>query len=206
LYLYLILKTVNNPNNNEFEILTRTQILGVMAITALLLLIIAKVWQKLGDVQMLPLQLDIKAFILGLTVAGGITICSAIIYRIWPSYRRSADYYLELVIKPLMWPDLVWLGLLPGLSEELLFRGVMLPAIGLNILGLIVSSLAFGVLHLSGENQWPYVVWATIIGGVLGYLALMTGNLAIPIIAHILTNFISGLLWKFGKNVGFTSS
>ncbi len=197
---------MNNPNHNEIETLTRTQILGVMAITALILLIIAKVWQKLGSVQILPLQLDLKTLILGLIVALGITICSAIIYRIWPSYRRSANYYLELVIKPLMWPDIIWLGLLPGLSEELLFRGVMLPAIGLNMLGLIVSSLAFGVLHLSGENQWSYVVWATIIGGILGYIAIITGNLAIPIIAHILTNFISGLLWKFGKNVGFTSS
>lgn len=197
---------MNNPNHNEIETLTRTQILGVMAITALILLIIAKVWQKLGSVQILPLQLDLKTLVLGLIVALGITICSAIIYRIWPSYRRSANYYLELVIKPLMWPDLIWLGLLPGLSEELLFRGVMLPAIGLNMLGLIVSSLAFGVLHLSGENQWSYVVWATIIGGILGYIAIITGNLAIPIIAHILTNFISGLLWKFGKNVGFTSS
>jgi membrane protease YdiL (CAAX protease family) len=197
---------VKDTNNNEFETLTRTQILGAMAVTALLLLVIAKVWQKIGSVNMLPLEFSFKAIVTGLIVAVAITVCSAIIYRIWPSYRRSADYYLKLVIKPLIWPDIIWLGLLPGLSEELLFRGVMLPAIGLNWLGVIVSSLAFGVLHFSGENQWPYVVWATVVGAVLGYLALMTGNLAIPIIAHVLTNLISGLLWKFGKNVGFTSS
>ncbi len=197
---------MTNPKTPEIEPLTRTQILGVMAITALLLLIVAKVWQKLGSVEMLPLELTLQALFLGLIVAVGITIGSGIIYRLWPGYRRSADFYLELVIKPLIWPDLLWLGLLPGLSEELLFRGVMLPALGLNTLALIVSSLAFGVLHLSGEQQWPYVVWATIIGGVLGYLGLITGNLAVPIIAHILTNFISGLLWKLGKNVGFTSS
>jgi hypothetical protein len=101
------------------------------------------------------------------------------------------------VIKPLIWADIIWLGLLPGLSEELLFRGVMLPALGLNLTAVIISSLLFGILHLSGANQWPYVVWATIIGFALGYCALVTGNLLVPIIAHIITNLVSSCLWKF---------
>ena len=112
------------------------------------------------------------------------------------AYRRSADYYLELVIKPLMWIDIIWLGLLPGLSEELLFRGVMLPALGLNLAAVFISSVLFGVLHLSGNGQWRYVVWATIIGFALGYCALITGNLVVPVVAHIITNLVSGSLWK----------
>jgi uncharacterized protein len=88
------------------------------------------------------------------------------------------------------------LGLLPGLSEELLFRGIMLPAFGLNLVAVIISSVLFGVLHLSGANQWPYVVWATVVGFALGYVALITGNLLIPITAHIITNLVSSCLWK----------
>jgi uncharacterized protein len=185
-----------NYNNFEIEPLSRTQILVVMAVTAVVLLTVSKIWQKLGNVTMLPLQFDTHALIWSISLALGIIVASSIIYRLWSAYRHSADIYLELVVKPLVWADLIWLGLLPGLSEELLFRGIMLPAFGLNLLAVIISSLLFGVLHLSGANQWPYVVWATVVGFALGYVALITGNLLIPITAHIITNLVSSCLWK----------
>jgi membrane protease YdiL (CAAX protease family) len=197
---------VTDPNHLETEPLTRTQILVVMGVTAVLLLIVAKIWQKLGSIALLDIELTSGAFLLGIGVAGGIIAASSLIYRLWPAYRRSADAYLELVIKPLIWPDLIWLGLLPGLSEELLFRGVMLPALGLDLTAVIFSSLLFGILHLSGRQQWPYVVWATVVGFVLGYSAWMTGNLLVPIVAHILTNLVSSSLWKAGKAVEISSS
>jgi hypothetical protein len=205
--IYLnILKTVSNSNNPEIEPLTRTQILVVMGVTAIILLIIAKVWQQLGSVALLPWQFSTNALLTGAALALGITLASSLIYRLWPAYRQSANFYLELIIKPLIWPDLIWLGLLPGLSEELLFRGVMLPALGLDWTALIISSLLFGVLHLSGMEQWPYAVWAMVVGFVLGYSAIVTGNILVPIVAHILTNFVSSCLWKSGKSVGFPSS
>ncbi|MEL6440317.1 MAG: CPBP family intramembrane glutamic endopeptidase [Cyanobacteria bacterium J06621_8] len=168
-----------------------------MGVTAIFLLAIAKIWQKLGQVQLLSIEFNTQALLWSLGLAAGITLASSIIYRLWEAYRRSADIYLELVIKPLLWTDLIWLGLLPGMSEELLFRGVMLPALGLNLGAVLISSLLFGVLHLSGNGQWPYVVWATIVGFALGYCALITGNLVVPVVAHIITNLISGTLWKY---------
>ena len=90
--------------------------------------------------------------------------------------------------------------LLPGLSEELLFRGVMLPALGFNHLAVIVSSICFGVLHLSGSGQWAYVFWATIVGVMLGYSAFFSGNLLVPIVAHIVTNLVSSYLWKIQQS------
>jgi len=190
---------VTQSNNSDFDPLSRTQILVVMGVTAIILLIIAKIWQKLGDVTLLKLDFSTDAYLMGVGLAGGIVLASSIIYRLWPAYRKSADGYLEMVIRPLVWPDLIWLGLLPGLSEELLFRGVMIPALGFDLVAVIVSSLVFGVLHLSGLQQWPYVVWATVVGFALGYTALITGNLLIPIVAHILTNLISSSLWKLGN-------
>jgi membrane protease YdiL (CAAX protease family) len=189
----------NNPNNPELEPLTRTQILSVMAVTAIILLVVAKIWQKLGALPLLEVQFTPNGLLWGLGLASSIIAASSLIYRLWPAYRRSADAYLELVIKPLIWPDLVWLGLLPGLSEELLFRGVMLPAFGLNWFAVIVSSCIFGALHLSGLQQWPYVVWATVVGLALGYSALVTGNLLVPIVAHIITNLVASCLWKAGQ-------
>ena len=175
--------------------LTRIQILVTMGVTAVVLWVIAKIWLQIGQV-LLPLSWTIEALLLGLGLGLVITAASSLIYRLWPAYRNSADFYLTFLLKPLLWPDLIWVGLLPGLSEELLFRGVMLPAIGLNITGIIVSSLCFGVLHISGLQHWPYVVWATAVGILLAYSALLTGNLLVPIVAHIFTNLVASYFWK----------
>ena len=187
------------PNQPEFEPLTRTQILIAMGVTAVVLLVVDKLWLHLGSVTLLPLRRTTDALLLGLGIGVGITGASSVVYRLWPAYRQSADFYLQLVLKPLILPDIIWLGLLPGMSEELLFRGVMLPAIGLNATGLVITSVLFGVLHLSGKQQWPYVVWASVVGLLLGFSALATGNLLIPIVAHISTNLISSYLWKLGN-------
>ncbi|HBE19121.1 MAG TPA: CPBP family intramembrane metalloprotease [Cyanobacteria bacterium UBA11149] len=188
--------TKQPPSRPEIEPLTRIQILVAMGITAIVLLCIAKLWLQFGSVELLPVISTPEAVILGLGIGMIVTGVSGLVYRLWPAYRQSADSYLQLVLKPLILPDLIWLGLLPGMSEELLFRGVMLPAVGLNAIGIITSSLVFGILHLSSPQQWPYVVWATVIGLLLGVCAVLTGNLLVPIVAHVVTNLISSCLWK----------
>ncbi|MBW4687519.1 MAG: CPBP family intramembrane metalloprotease [Komarekiella atlantica HA4396-MV6] len=180
----------------EIPYLTRFQVLGAMGATAIILLIVAKLSLYFGNFSLFSWKWDEKELLLGVGLGIIITALSGLAYRFSPPYRKSADYYLELVLKPLALPDLIWLGLLPGLSEELLFRGVILPALGSDITAVIVSSLCFGVLHLSGSQQWPYVIWASIVGILLGYSALITGNLLVPIVAHIVTNWISSYLWK----------
>lgn len=191
--------TEQRQREPEIPSLTRPQVLVAMGLTAIILWIIAKVWLKVGHVSLLSWHWTETALLLGIGLGLGITIGSGIVYRLWNGYRQSVDYYLEVVLKPLIFLDLIWLGLLPGLSEELLFRGVMLPALGFNIVAVILSSLCFGILHLSGIQQWPYVVWATIVGMLLGYSALATSNLLVPIVAHIVTNLISSCIWKLQK-------
>lgn len=178
------------------EPLSRVQILIAMGVTALVLLLIARFWLLFDQVEILSVEINAVVLLVGVGIGLGITGASAIAYRLWPGYRKSADLYLKMVLEPLAWADLVWMGLLPGLSEEFLFRGVMLPAIGLNTTGVFFSSLCFGVLHLSSLQHWPYVVWATLIGFVLGASALISGNLLVPIIAHITTNLVASLFWK----------
>ncbi|MEH2056972.1 MAG: CPBP family intramembrane glutamic endopeptidase [Nostoc sp.] len=180
----------------EIPYLTRIQILGAMGVTAIILLIVAKLSLYFGNFSLFSWDLNQKDLLLGVGLGFVITALSGLTYRLWTAYRQSADYYLEVVLKPLALPDLIWLGLLPGLSEELLFRGVMLPALGADYTAVIVSSLCFGILHLSGSQQWPYVIWATIVGMILAYSALLTGNLLVPIVAHIITNWISSYSWK----------
>lgn len=193
---------MSNSENPNIEPLSRIQVLVVMGVTAILLLIAAKLWQNLGSVVIMPIRFNPPEILLGFGIAGIIILGSSILYRFWDDYRQSADFYLQLIIKPLVWTDIIWLGLLPGLSEELLFRGVMLPALGFNLVAVVISSLLFGVLHLSGSGQWAYVIWATVVGFIFGLSALYTGNLLVPIVAHITTNFTSGLLWKLEHREG----
>lgn len=180
----------------KIQPLTRTQILVAIGVTALLLWLAAKLWLQFGSVSLLNLSWNLIDLLKGIGLGIIITIASSLVYRLWPAYRRSADFYLEFVLKPLILLDIIWVGLLPGLSEELLFRGVMLPALGLNITGVIISSICFGVLHLSGSEQWPYVVWATAVGLLFGFSALLTGNLLVPLVAHVFTNLVSSYSWK----------
>lgn len=189
-----------SSNRPEIEPLTRTQVLIALGVTAVVLLLVIKLWLYFDTVDLLPVRWTGSDLLWGLGIGVGITVLSALVYQLWPAYRRAADFYLQMILKPLLWPDLIWLGLLPGLSEELLFRGVMLPALGLNESGLLVSSLCFGVLHLSSFQQWPYVIWAMLIGLLLGFSAIATGNLLVPIVAHIATNLIASFLWKLNNS------
>jgi uncharacterized protein len=187
---------MTNSQTPDIEPLSRMQILIAMAVTAVVLFTVAKLGMYLGEIQLRPLRFDIFDVGIGIALGLGLTGLSAIVYALWADYRSSADIYLAMVLKPLELPDLIWLGILPGLSEELLFRGVMLPAIGLDPIGIILSSLCFGILHMSNLQQWSYAVWATIVGMLLAFTMVETGNLLIPIVAHITTNLVSGLSWK----------
>jgi uncharacterized protein len=187
---------MNNSQSPEIEPLSRTQILIAMAVTAVILFGVAKLWLYLGDFQLRPIDFSVVNLGIGIALGLGMTGLSEIVYALWGTYRQSADVYLTMVLAPLAVPDVIWLGILPGLSEELLFRGVMLPAIGLDPIGIVLSSLCFGILHMTDPRQWPYAVWATFIGTILAFTMVETGNLLIPIVAHITTNLVSGLSWK----------
>jgi len=168
-----------------------------MGFTAIVLLAISKLIMAWGRVDLLPFVWQPQALGIAIGLAVAISIASGILFWLWEAYRISATFYLTWVLRSLTWSDLLWLGLLPGMSEELLFRGVLLPALGGGIPALVLSSVAFGLLHLSGRDHWPYALWAIVVGAVLGGSVLLTQNLLVSIVAHVVTNWISGAFWKW---------
>jgi membrane protease YdiL (CAAX protease family) len=77
------------------------------------------------------------------------------------------------------------LSVLSALSEELLFRALLVP-----MMGLVPSALVFGVLHISPRGTsvaWP--VWAFAMGVSFGALFEASGTLFAPILAHALINY-----------------
>ncbi len=91
------------------------------------------------------------------------------------------------------WTDLLILASIAGLSEELLFRGVIQPWIeaswGMTV-GLIGSNIIFGLAHAVTPL---YAVLATFVGIYLS-LSLDYGgdrNLLVPIVIHGLYDFLA---------------
>ncbi len=176
--------------------LSRSQVLICMAVSAVVMMVVAKTWTSLFDVASVPLTWQPINLALGLGLGILITLLSTVIYEIWADYRIAANTYLEMVLKPLELVDIIWLGVLPGMSEELLFRGVVLPSFGMNAVGLVVSSLIFGVLHMASLRHWQYAGWAVVVGIGLGLVTIATNSLLPAVTTHIFTNSLSGLLWK----------
>ena len=74
-----------------------------------------------------------------------------------------------------------------ALGEELFFRGFLQPMIGL-----IASSLLFGLLHqIRGQSRWVWVGWASIGGLLFGGLFALTGSLWGSVVAHALVNAVN---------------
>lgn len=79
------------------------------------------------------------------------------------------------------------LGMASGIAEELFFRGLLVP-----VLGLALSSLAFGALHrLRGRAGVFWMIWAGVMGLLFGGLFVMTGSLIGPIVAHAAINVLN---------------
>jgi membrane protease YdiL (CAAX protease family) len=80
------------------------------------------------------------------------------------------------------------LAAIAGFSEEVLFRGVLLPALsGVSAVGgLLVSSVLFGLVHFASRT---YALVAGLMGLYLGMLFLLSGGLVAPIVSHALYDF-----------------
>jgi len=92
-----------------------------------------------------------------------------------------------------------------GIIEESLFRGFLMNAFTerYNIrIGLIVSSVVFGLLHFSGfSNDFPW--WlslssATLAGFVFGQAYLLKGNIWVPLGIHFAIHFAARTLGTVG--------
>ncbi len=125
----------------------------------------------------------------GVSLVGGVLVAfltvaaTRILIRNWSS-ARSLHSSLRPTIREADGATLVILGIASAVGEELFFRGLLVPA-----LGLVVSSLAFGFLHqVKGRARWVWAGWATIMGLLFGALFLATGSLLGPILAHAAIN------------------
>lgn len=116
-------------------------------------------------------------------------------------FENQAEDTLKTILEmnsPLIFLfNLILIGILPGIGEELIFRGIVQKQIGgilkNPVIAIWISAFIFSAIHLQFEGFFPRLV----LGATLGYLYYWTGNLWVPIIAHTFNNGIQVVLIYF---------
>ena len=64
------------------EPLSRIQLLAAMGVTAVVWLLVSRLWLWIDDIALMPLQLDGQHTLIGIGLGLGITLASAITYEV----------------------------------------------------------------------------------------------------------------------------
>ena len=119
---------------------------------------------------------------LGLAVVGLTRFATA-------RFQWARDLHVSFrdLLGPLALRDIMILALASSVGEELLFRGALLPW-----LGVWAQALVFALLHVGpGKRFLPWTLSALVLGAAFGELAVRTGSLGGPIAAHFAINFLN---------------
>ncbi len=102
-------------------------------------------------------------------------------------WARRLHCELRPVARDLTGGQILLVAGLSSLGEELLFRGLLTPWVGVPI-----SALLFGLAHqIKGPSRWVWVGWATTVGLGLGAIFAVTGSLVGPLLAHAIVNAVN---------------
>ena len=171
-------------------------IYGAMLAAAILwsLLSSASIFYPFPDAQrgVAALLLDVLA---GAAVAAVVIGLSDAITRRTRWGERMARELIALIGKRSV-RDCIVLGMASGVAEEVFFRGAMQPH-----LGLVATSLIFGMVHLTPKRDLlPWAGFALCAGFLLGELYVVTESLVAPITAHVGINVVN--LRRLGTRYG----
>lgn len=121
----------------------------------------------------------------------------------WPPSEAFLETFRQLhaALKPRNALDAAYsvaaIAVFPATCEEILFRGVVLPALvrPLRAIGAVLASaVLFGVIHLDAvgdASALTRIPFAILVGVGLGLLRVRTGSLLPPILAHAVLNTIT---------------
>jgi hypothetical protein len=100
-------------------------------------------------------------------------------------WARDLHTSFRDLLGPLALREIAILALASSIGEELMFRGALLPW-----LGVWLQAGIFALLHVGpGKRFLPWTASAFVLGLGFGELALRTGSLGAPIAAHFAINF-----------------
>jgi CAAX protease family protein len=150
-------------------------------------------WLGISPLQ--EIRPSLGAFLWGMaaTVPLGLGLAWMLSTR-WSPIRRLVALVTEQIGPILAGCSVAELALLAvgaGVSEEILFRGVVQTGLARAVpawLALVTASVAFGLVHFASR---AYAAVAGVMGVYLGSLFLLQGSLLAPIVTHSLYDLVA---------------
>jgi membrane protease YdiL (CAAX protease family) len=91
--------------------------------------------------------------------------------------------------------NIIVIGIIAGIGEELLFRGLiqrkLLRMVKNYHVAIWVAAIVFSAIHFQFYGFLPRVM----LGALFGYMYVWTGNIWVPILAHIFNNSVAVILY-----------
>jgi len=125
-------------------------------------------------------------------------------------WMRESEDTAEQLTKLFLKTDTIWgllfnilmIGVIPAVGEELLFRGVIQRIFSewtKNVhWGVWISAILFSALHFQFYGFIP----RAILGAIFGYLLVWSGNLWLPVLAHFINNTVAVIAYYlYGEGV-----
>ncbi len=100
-----------------------------------------------------------------------------------------------------VWKSLFVIALLPGICEEIFFRGYIINVFRKQGIwkSIIITAVLFGIFHLDPFRMVP----VTLLGIWMGYLLFKTNSILIPIFAHFANNSLALIIGRFADKTPF---
>lgn len=134
--------------------------------------------------------------LLAIVVHPVVNSIALVVRKLYPANDKLAEVLKGLQgEEPEVWQVLIVIAIVPAIFEELAFRGFILSGfrhLGNKWRAIVLSSIFFGITH--GVLQQSIV--ASIVGVMIGYLAVQTGSLLPCILYHAMHNSLGVLSSK----------
>lgn len=173
------------------DLLLSFSFLGVIALIGIV------IWQRGESLHYLStlfsLEKPLIHPLIGIILGIGMTTIVVLLVKITKT-KMPMNKYTQILKEIMLRPyGPIVIGVLPGIFEEILFRGFLLP-LAISLIGthwaVIVTSLLFFGLHIPQyRNNWIVNMSVLLLSIVFSYVFIWTGSLWVAIVGHSMYNF-----------------
>ncbi|WP_053363985.1 type II CAAX endopeptidase family protein [Bacillus sp. FJAT-27251] len=177
--------------------LTDRELLFHLYFTQILLLTISFIlgivlFDRMSDISTLFNWGDSRVWTVGLGGALFVVGMDLLLMKILPSRLYDDGGLNERIFRGRNLFHIAVIAAVVAFSEELLFRGVVQTHFGL-----VVSSLVFALVHYRYLFNWFLFLNIILLSFLIGYIYLVTGNLAVTVTMHFFIDFLLGIVIRF---------
>lgn len=177
--------------------LTEKELLFHLAATQILLLTISGilgmiVFDSIKEFTELFVWDDQNILTYGLGAGAAVVALDVVLMKYLPKSYYDDGGLNERIFRNRSVSQIMLIAAVVAASEEILFRGVIQTNTGL-----IISSIIFAVVHYRYLFNWFLFTNIILLSFLIGFIYMVTHNLAVTIIMHFVIDFILGLIIKF---------